>query len=64
MRDEVFPIHKGNGDKYIDMEKLFREDGTGYVQKLKQLNVENFKKGGRIGMDTAKLIFCVMKSSG
>ena len=45
MRDEVFPIHKGNGDKYIDMEKLFREDGTGYVQKLKQLNVENFKKG-------------------
>ena len=45
MRDEVFPIHKGNGDKYIDMEKLFREDGTGYVQKLKLLNVENFKKG-------------------
>ncbi len=45
MRDEVFPIHKGNGDKYIDMEKLFRGDGTGYVQKLKQLNVENFKKG-------------------
>ncbi len=45
MRDEVFPIHKGNGDKYIDMEKLFREDGTAYVQKLKQLNVENFKKG-------------------
>lgn len=45
MRDEVFPIHKGNGDKYIDMEKLFREDGTGYVQKLRQLNVGNFKKG-------------------
>lgn len=38
MRDEVFPIRKGNGEKYIDMHKLYNSDGTGYAQLMKQLN--------------------------
>ena len=42
-RDEVFPIKKGNGDKYIDMTKLFNADGTGYVQKLREKNLEVYK---------------------
>lgn len=41
-RDEVFGIHKGNGDKYIDMKKLFNEDGTGYVQEARRKNHETY----------------------
>ncbi len=43
-RDEVFPIHKGNGDKYIDMEKLYNADGTGYVQVLVPINRETYRR--------------------
>lgn len=43
-RDEVFPIKKGNGDKYIDMDKLFNKEGTGYIQKLVPLNLATYKK--------------------
>lgn len=43
-RAEVFPITKGNGDKYIDMEKLFNKEGTGYVQKLVPQNLEVYRK--------------------
>lgn len=37
-RDEVFPLRRGNKDKYIDMTKLFNEKGTGYVQTLTRQN--------------------------
>ena len=37
-RAEVFPIRKGNGDRYIDMTRLFNEDGTGFVQVLRRQN--------------------------
>ena len=47
-RDEVFPIHKGNGDKYIDMTKLFNDDGTGYVQQMRKLNHETYTKIKRL----------------
>lgn len=43
-RAEVFPITKGNGDKYIDMEKLFNKDGTGYVQRLNKQNFETYRR--------------------
>lgn len=50
-RDEVFPIKKGNGEKYIDMSKLFNSDGTGYVQKLREKNLEMYKniRNKRVG---------------
>lgn len=41
-RAEVFPIHKGNGDKYIDMPKLYNDEGTGYVQILTPKNLETY----------------------
>lgn len=43
-RSEVFPIKKGNGDKYIDMEKLFNRDGTGYVQRLTKINLDTYTR--------------------
>ena len=51
-RNDVFPIHKGNGEKYIDMQKLFNEEGTGYVQTLRPRNLETYdlirkKRDGR-----------------
>lgn len=42
-RGEVFPITKGNGDKYIDMERLFNKDGSGYIQTLVPKNLEVYK---------------------
>lgn len=42
-RAEVFPITKGNGEKYIDMEKLFNDKGTGYVQTLVPKNLEVYR---------------------
>lgn len=46
-RGEVFPIKKGNGDRYIDITRLFNEDGTGYVQVLRRQNHEVYEKFGR-----------------
>lgn len=43
-RDEVFPIKKGNGEKYIDIKKLYNEDGSGYVQTIVPKNLEVYKK--------------------
>lgn len=42
-RAEVFPITKGNGEKYIDMTRLFNEEGTGYVQTLVPQNLEVYR---------------------
>lgn len=41
-RDEVFNIKKGNGDKYIDMPRLYNKEGTGYVQKIRETNHETY----------------------
>ena len=41
---EVFPIEKGNGNKYIHMPALFNEDNTGYVQTLVPQNLETYSK--------------------
>lgn len=45
MRDMVFPIHKGNGDKYIDITTLYNKEGTGLADKVKAINKENYRKG-------------------
>ncbi|MCM1378438.1 MAG: C45 family peptidase [Clostridium sp.] len=42
-RDSVFPLHKGNGSKYIDMKKLYNAEGTGYVQTLVPQNLEVYR---------------------
>jgi hypothetical protein len=43
-RNEVFPIKKGNGDKYIDMTKLYNEAGTGYAQQAILKNRETYNR--------------------
>lgn len=43
MRDKVFPIHKGNGDKYIDMDALYNKEGTGFADKVKAVNKNIYK---------------------
>lgn len=41
---EVFPFTKGNGEKYIDMSKLYNEEGTGYVQILTPKNISVYQE--------------------
>lgn len=43
-RDEIFPIHKGNGDKYLDITLLYNEEGTGYAQRAVTLNRQTYKR--------------------
>lgn len=42
-RGEVFPIRRGNGDKYIDMQRLFNSEGTGFVQQMTRMNAETYR---------------------
>lgn len=39
-KSEVFPIEKGNGNKYIYMPALINEEGTGYLQVLPPRNLK------------------------
>ena len=43
-KNEVFPFKQGNGNKYIDKNKLFNKEGTGYLQVLAQKNQETYTK--------------------
>lgn len=43
-RAEVFPITKGNGDKYIDSHCLSNDEQTGYIQVLVKQNLEVYDK--------------------
>lgn len=40
---EVFPHRKGNGNKYIDMDKLVNKEGTGYIQTLVPKNLATYE---------------------
>ncbi|MDE5870567.1 MAG: C45 family peptidase [Muribaculaceae bacterium] len=45
-RDEVFPKHYGNGDKYIRLSRLRNPEGTGYLQIIPKQNLliyQNFR---------------------
>lgn len=43
-KGEVFPLTKGNGNKYILLEKLYNDEGTGYVQTLVPHNLDTYRK--------------------
>lgn len=43
-RNEAFPLKAGNGDKYIDISKLYNEEGTGYAQEMIRVNHETYRK--------------------
>lgn len=43
-RDEVFPMHYGNGDKYIKLSTLRNPEGTGYLQTIPKQNLIIYQK--------------------
>lgn len=43
-RNEVFPKHYGNGDKYIRLSRLRNPQGTGYLQVIPAQNLEVYRK--------------------
>ena len=55
LRDKAFPIHKGNGDKYIDMEVLYNKEGTGAVQTVKPINHATYIKENQLRDERTKL---------
>lgn len=45
MRNDVFPYRTtGNGEKYVEIRKLYNESGNGYAQTMKRKSLENYKK--------------------
>ena len=43
-RDEVFPRHYGNGDRYIRLSRLRNHEGTGYLQVIRQQILDVYRK--------------------
>lgn len=44
LRNEVFTSPKPKGDKYINIKKLYNEEGTGYAQQAVRKNRETYKR--------------------
>lgn len=44
LRDIVFPVQKGNGEKYLDITKLYNTEGTGFAQEAIGRNREVYRK--------------------
>lgn len=56
-RDEVFPFHYGNGDKYIRLDRLKNSEGTGYIQTLTPKNrqaYDRYREINRNGREESK----------
>ena len=41
---EVFSIERGNGQHYLNLSKLYNNEGTGYCQQLVKKNLEMYKR--------------------
>lgn len=44
-KHEVFPIKRGNGEKYIRLDALYNGEGTGYCQRLAPDNMLRYEQG-------------------
>ena len=44
LKDEVFAVKRGNGEKYLNFKKLHNSEGTGYMQQLRPLENSIFEK--------------------
>ncbi len=42
---EVFPVERGNGQEYINLSKLYNNEGTGYCQLLTLENRKAYQRG-------------------
>lgn len=49
-RDEVFPKHYGNGDKYICLSRLRNPEGTGFLQTIPPRNLKRYKQYRESGL--------------
>lgn len=45
---EVFSIKRGSGKNYLNIKKLYNNDGNGYCQRLRSVNLDNYRKGYEI----------------
>lgn len=43
-KKEIFSAPDGNRKRYVDLTKLFRPDGTGYLQRFREINRETYRK--------------------
>ena len=41
---EVFSIERGNGQHYLNLSKLYNNEGTGYCQQLVKKNMEMYER--------------------
>lgn len=48
LKEKVFPIHRGNGEKYFNFRLLYNEGGTGFMQVLEVLEDEIVQKSGEL----------------
>jgi len=44
-KEEVFPVVRGNGKQYLNLSKLYNNEGTGYCQTLMLKNRQAYKRG-------------------
>ena len=44
-KEEVFPVVRGNGKQYLNLSKLYNNEGTGYCQTLTLKNRQAYKRG-------------------
>ena len=44
-KEEVFPVTRGNGKQYLNLSKLYNNEGTGYCQTLTLKNRQVYKRG-------------------
>ena len=48
IKKEIFPITRGNGNKYFHYSLLYNNEGTGYSQKLKSAENEILIKSNKV----------------
>ena len=44
-KEEVFPVVRGNGKQYLNLSKLYNNEGSGYCQTLTLKNRQVYKRG-------------------
>ena len=66
IKSEVFPVTRGNGDKYLNFSKLYNSNGTGYIQRIAPIEervfeisnnkIDEWRKTGIVSSDMKALI--------
>lgn len=57
LKGQVYPIHRGNGQKYLHWKLLWNEAGTGYIQRLQPVETEIFRLFGSCMTDPSGRTF-------